>query len=280
METTRTVPKRNRTSAHQTAATRRVLKLMFFLLLLHTIVALIANGSGPFAVIRTFLIDTFWIPEGWIGESLPLHREIVYSVLTKLWALPFWPILWSLCGLPMLGLMAAFAILSRIPGWIQSRTAGYGVQSPSYQNAQKGYLSCPSPGLRRRLIMGRRLSKLRKQNLPQAETLCQRTHQACLVQIFSYSGIANPFHLIQDLSAHPRWAIGKELASISPVFRDLVVTRDQKGQVGVFQRDRFLFPLTAEPLWLYEDANRQLTARSAPPDRFLGRCIQVHASRH
>lgn len=278
MAKAQTVHRRKRRAVPKTGVLSRLWKLMLFLFLLHTLITLIAQGSGPLAEFRAFCLQIFWPPEGWSGDPLPPHQEIVYTALTRLWALPFWPTFWSLCGLPMLGMLVALSVLRRVPGWVQAHLGGYRSQSAGYQNAQEGRLYRPSPGLRRSLVMRYRLSRLRKRSLPQAEALCRRTGQACLVQILSAPSAPRPFHLVQDLTTQPQWAFGRTLAPLSPVFRDLVISRDAAGQLGLFRGDTFLLSLHPGTFWLWENEAHQLSIERTPPARQPKASIQLSAS--
>lgn len=87
MDTTKT----NGTAQHKNrAGTRKnLLKFMFFLFILHAIVAFLSHGTGVVESFRSFLIHVFWPPEGWTGEALPVHQQLVHATLTALWSLLF-----------------------------------------------------------------------------------------------------------------------------------------------------------------------------------------------
>lgn len=171
----------------------------------------------------------------------------------------------------MLGLMAPVAVLSHAPGWLRNLAGRDRFHIPPH-------VFQPGPGLVRRLVMWRRLVQLRKQNLPQVETLCRRTEVARLVQVLSCDGLSKPLHLFQDLSAHPHWAVGKVLESLSPAFYGLIISRDQNNRLGLFQRSAFLCSLGEDPLWLCAGADGNLTVHTAPPPPGVGSRVQVYAS--
>ena len=74
MDTTKT----NGTAQHKNrAGTRKnLLKFMFFLFILHAIVTFLSHGTGVVETFRSFLIHVFWPPEGWAGETLPVHQQL------------------------------------------------------------------------------------------------------------------------------------------------------------------------------------------------------------
>ena len=94
-------------SKNRAGTRKNLLKFMFFLFILHAIVTFLSHGTGVVETFRSFLIHVFWPPEGWAGETLPVHQQLVHATLTALWSLPFWKVFWWLCGFPMLPLMAA-----------------------------------------------------------------------------------------------------------------------------------------------------------------------------
>lgn len=87
MDTTKT----NDTAQHKNrAGTRKnLLKFMFLLFVLHAIITFLSHGTGVVETFRSFLIHVFWPPEGWVGEPLPVHQQLVHATLTALWSLPF-----------------------------------------------------------------------------------------------------------------------------------------------------------------------------------------------
>ena len=120
------------------AGTRKnLLKFMFFLFILHAIVTFLSHGTGVVETFRSFLIHVFWPPEGWAGETLPVHQQLVHATLTALWSLPFWKVFWWLCGFPMLPLMAAVLIVPELkfPAFLRRKRGSYVKPTDRYRNA-------------------------------------------------------------------------------------------------------------------------------------------------
>ena len=277
--------KQAQASPRPAAARKRTLprryKFLLALFLFHTLVTFIAGGTGILAQVRQFLVSVFWVPPDWIGGALPLHQKLVYQVLTFLWSLPFWDVLWWLCGPPVLGILAAVILVPRLHRWLGRRTLRYTPRRTQYRSAKAGRLTPPVPSLRCRWTMSARLRGLRRESLPQTEALCRRAAQACLVQAISQNGIARPFHLFQDLAVYPHWSLGKKLAElVAPAYRSLSITRDRDGRVGCFLGSRLLAPLEDGTYWLWENGQRELVLQQQPPAAVLGAVVQIHVSHH
>lgn len=272
-------PRRIRPAAPRHHALPRRYKFLLAVFLFHTLVELIANGTGVLAQVRQVLVSIFWVPPDWIGGALPLHQKIVYQVVTFCRALPFWDVFWWLCGLPLLGILAAVFLVPKLHRWLRRRTLRYTPRRTQYRNASAGRLTPPTPSLRCRWTTSARLRRLRRESLLQTETLCRRAAQACLVQAMNQHGISKPFHLFQDLAVHPHWALGRKLAElVSPAYRSLTISRDRNGQLGCFQGDRLLAPLEAGTYWLWENGQRELMLQQQPPAAVLGAVVQIHIS--
>ena len=113
---------------------------------------------------RSFLIHVFWPPEGWAGETLPVHQQLVHATLTALWSLPFWKVFWWLCGFPMLPLMAAVLIVPELkfPTFLRRKRGSYVKPTDRYRNAPAtGRFVAPRPSFRQKLNAKRRLLKLK-----------------------------------------------------------------------------------------------------------------------
>ena len=166
------------------AGTRKnLLKFMFFLFILHAIVTFLSHGTGVVETFRSFLIHVFWPPEGWAGETLPVHQQLVHATLTALWSLPFWNVFWWLCGFPMLPLMAAVLIVPELkfPVFLRRKRGSYVKPTDRYRNTPAtGRFVAPKPSFCQKLNAKRRLLKLKKQSVYQVATLCQRQQTACL----------------------------------------------------------------------------------------------------
>lgn len=271
-------PRRIRPAARRRSLPR-LYRFLLAVFLFHTLVELIAGGTGILAQVRQALIAVFWVPPDWIGGALPLHQNLVYHTLTFLWNLPFWKVLWWLCGPPVLGILAAVILVPRLHRLLGRRTLRYASPHTRYRNAKAGRLTPPAPSLRCRWIAAARLRRLRRESLPQAEALCQRAAQACLVQAISQSGTTRPFHLFQDLTVYPHWALGKKLAElVSPAYRSFSISRDRDGRVGCFLGSRLLAPLDNGTYWIWENGQRELTLQQQPPAAVLGAVVQIHVS--
>lgn len=261
--------------------TRRLYKFLLAIFLFHTLVELVANGTGILAQVQQFLVSVFWVPADWIGGPLPLHQKIVYQVVTFCQALPFWDVLWWLCGLPSLAILAAVFLVPRLYRALSRRTLHYAPPRTHYRNARAGRLTPPAPSLRCRWITSARLRRLRRESLPQTEALCRRAAQACLVQAMSQNGIATPFHLFQDLAVYPHWSLGKKLAGlVSPAYRTLTITRDRDGRVGCFLGSRPFAALEDGTYWLWENGQRELVLQRQPPAAVLGAVVQIQVSHY
>lgn len=282
MDTTKT--QGTTTKGKKKKETRKtLLKVMLFLFLLHAAVTFLSHGTGVVESFRNFFIHVFWPPEGWVGEPLPVHQQVVHAALNAIWSLPFWKNFWALCGFPMLPLMGAVLIVPELkfPTSLRRKGGGYVEPTGRYQNAStNGRFVAPKPSFWQKLKSKRRLLQLKKQSVDQVETLCQQQRTACLAEILSDRLPDGPVHLIHDLSSAPKWLFGRAFAQTAPdLLRELSLSQDRNGKIGLYYKKTvFLQAVPCGTFWAFQDQDGKLCLRNKQPDRTTQNVIQIRIS--